>query len=221
MRERGMHRTGPGLVGLTASLLLAGALLVGEARAADAGPAPGRASAAPTPTTVNREAQRRFAIGARAFDASRFDDAYEQFEQAYMLWPRTTFLLAMAHAQMRLGNPAKARALYELCLNSDGREVRRRLAELDGPTPVAARPESVPMPTMDVPTAASGPDTTALTLQPVPALADHPTPWHRRWWVWTAGAVTLAGVGAIIAVSLSRPGYTDRGTLGYLGVPDR
>ncbi len=74
---------------------------------------PRRALAAESAAANPKQGREHFKRGQRAFAASRYDEAYREFESGYTLSGRPLFLVNMAHSDRRRGRLLKARVLYQ------------------------------------------------------------------------------------------------------------
>jgi hypothetical protein len=138
------------------------------------------------------KARAHFKAGERAFNAGDYAKALAEFEAGYALVPRPGFLLNMAHTERRLGNPARARDIYQRYLEVDPQSARRDevlglIAELDrtlgGLRSPSSSSASVPSPLSEPPSpSSSGPepsafDSAAASPRPAaPAPRDEPPP---------------------------------------------
>jgi tetratricopeptide (TPR) repeat protein len=142
-------------------------------------------------------ARRNFKVGSAAFEAGQYEDALRYFERAYALSPRPELLYNIGQAADRLRQDERAIEALEGYLaalpdapNHD--EVKNRVAALKR---VREQKQAAPLP--------------AVTLEPEPATpasapVDEPEakPWFKKWWVWAAVGVVVAG-GVTTAVLLT------------------
>lgn len=177
--------------------------------------------------TAAREAKHHYDRGVRAYDAGHYDEAFKEFEAGYAAMPRPGFILNMAHAQRRMGELRKARALYQRFLVAEpdspqAETTKSAITEIDAAikaeddaahrTPVApTEPPPIPPPPVIAP----------MVIAPPPPPPPAPRRWYQRWWVWTAAGAVVAGTVTALAISLSGPDYADDGSLGSYHVPPR
>ena len=149
-------------------------------------------------------AKKLFAAGEAAYAIGHYLDAASNFENAFLKSPRPAFLWNAASAyrkQYELDGEIlrlkKARNLYRnlLQIAEDGKlraDAERELAGVEAI--IASTGQPVARPEL----------TTSKTSAPPPE--SDTTPVYKKWWLWTAVSVAVAGVVTGLAVGLTRPG---------------
>jgi hypothetical protein len=141
------------------------------------------------------EARKHFLKGQQLFDVGRWDEAAEEFEQAYAARNDPTFIYNMAQAYRRKGDAKRALELYKNFLIKDPKtpkraEVEERIAALQrqveeadrasksvAPTPAYVPPPSAEPAPMPAPAPAPVPAPAPTpAVAPVPAPATFPAP---------------------------------------------
>jgi tetratricopeptide (TPR) repeat protein len=164
--------------------------------------------------------------GSTLFDLGRFGEAAREFEAAYEAKNDPALLYNLGQAYRADGNVSKALVAYRAFLRKSpdiGKarraEVEARIAELqhlvDEQKSVGTRP-----PTGTLPPGGSnepGGTTTGMPAPPAerpvsPALVATPTapapkaePLYKKWWLWTAVGVVVAGAAVGTAVAVTTP----------------
>ena len=161
------------------------------------------AAQTPTTDTPSPAARERFEQGVAAYEAGRFGDAVQAFQEADRLAPSARLSFNIAKAYERMADDRRALAAYQDYLRrapeatnrAEVEQIIERLERELQPATLAARePSSTP------------PASSVLALAPaeptVPLSAPPPTPELTRgprWWTWTlfgAAAVSLSASGA-------------------------
>lgn len=188
-----------------------------------------------TEATEQKKARAFFVRGEAAFNAEHYREALAEFEAGYATVPRPGFLINMGHAQRKLGEPHKARALYQKFLQVEPtsplrEDVLAMIAELDGalaledravapeaPAPAPAPPVAAPL-ALEAPAPRETPSEAAVSQDVGPARATSATPIYGRSWFWVAAGAVAAGVGVGIYAALRPAGdnFHDVGTFGAL-----
>jgi tetratricopeptide (TPR) repeat protein len=149
-------------------------------------------------TGASEEARQRYEHGLILYDAQRYADANEQFQEAYTLDPRPEYLYALAQSE-RLGGDCKSAVLaYRAFLRLGPSPRHARLAERQ-----ITRCEAAPT-TPPAPPAAPPREGAALPVEIEPAPRppgavigqDQPPrrePWYRD---WVGDAGVMAGIAA-------------------------
>ncbi len=166
------------------------------------------------PQDNTRMAREHYKKGEEAFAASRYEEAFKEFEAGYTLVPRPVFLLNMAHSERRRGDLRNARALYKKFLVVDPQskyrgEVEQVLTELEGAIAAEQSAGSGKAPSLAPSPPVVTPDVT------VQAPPPREKPVYERWWFWGAvGGVVAAGVLTAVLLSSGGSSYTKNGSLG-------
>jgi tetratricopeptide (TPR) repeat protein len=165
-------------------------------------PSPAHSQPRPTPPQA-RELVRE---GNSAYRIGRFEDALAAYERAYKLFPdpRLLYNLAQCHTQLR--HYDRAIFLYQSFLDQspqvpDRPRIEQTIAELKARADaerMKAAPAPVPVPPANktplLPQAAPAPLTVAaVPAAPTPTTDETPRPWYKRWYVWTAVGLLVAG----------------------------
>ncbi|MBK7078012.1 MAG: hypothetical protein IPH44_37680 [Myxococcales bacterium] len=159
------------------------------------------APVAAQPAAPDTAARRAFERGKALAAASKFDDAYTAFAEAYRVQPLPAFLFNMGEVARRGGQTEAARVAYQRYLEAEptgamADTARARLAALGppAPKPPAVTPAPSPaVPPVPRPVLRPEPDPASrLTVMTMPP----PRKRASRWPVWAAigGGVVLAGV---------------------------
>ena len=168
--------------------------------------------------------------GSRLSTEGRYDEAIAELKAGYALDPRPDFLYALGQAERKRGDCKAAIAWYDRYV-ATGPSSQRTVATLmqvdrckqelaaatssttTRPPPTAAEPIEPPAATE--PSQASAPPpssetapsaaTAAARAAPATETPAGRTPVYKRWWLWTAVAVVVAGgVGAGVAIALTQ-----------------
>jgi tetratricopeptide (TPR) repeat protein len=222
------------------TLALAGCLSLGLEHALDTAAHASPAGEADTEAV----ARQHFQLGELHYAASEFGAALGEYQAGYDAVPLPGFLVNIAQCQRRMGDLRRARITYQkfVLVAPDSPlvpEVRGLIRELDrqlgGPAavgPPAFDPPRTPQRTPG-PRGAASPSAGAATDSAPGAVrltarsadtGSSAAPGDEgrissssRWWLWgTLAVVTLAGVGAILALSPGGATTVHDGTLGTL-----
>ena len=172
--------------------------------------APARADDAAT-----RVAKRHYVSGEKLFALGKFDQALEEYEQAFEAEPLPDFLYNIGQCYRNLDDLEQAIFSFKKYLKlapdaSDRDKVEKLIDELEekqargeGKKLIAPPPPRPPAPS---PPPAS---------MPAPKVATH-TPLYKQWWFWTGIVVVGAagGVGVYELTKSSPPG-TDLGNIDF------
>ena len=214
-----------------------------------------------------QEAKARYTTGQSHYNLNEFQEALQDFKEAYRLFPDPVFLFNVAQCERQLGHLEEAIQFYRSYLRNkpkapNRQEVSRRIDEMQavldakksasekppltlvppGPdgephlpapapsvaptvTPAASVPPPPPAPLAapaaplapappppvpvvpaasgDIQAGTDGTRTDLVTQTSTPAPSASP-PLYKRWWVWTAAAVVVAGVGVGVYAVTSR-----------------
>jgi tetratricopeptide (TPR) repeat protein len=222
-------------------LALAGCFSLGLAHALDTA-----AHAAPAgDADTEAVARQHFQLGEIHYAANEFAAALAEYQAGYDAVPLPGFLVNIAQCQRRMGDLRRARITYQkfVLVAPDSPlvpEVRGLIRELDrqlggtaalappafdaGRTPGrASGPRGAAGPSATGAAAASAPDGVRLTARSAGTESTAASgdggrmSSSSRWWLWgTLAVVTLAGVGAIVALSPGGTTTVHDGTLGTL-----
>jgi tetratricopeptide (TPR) repeat protein len=217
------------------ALALAGCLSLGLAHALDTA-----AHAVPAgDADTEAVARQHFQLGELHYAASEFPAALTEYQAGYDAVPLPGFLVNIAQCQRRMGDLRRARITYQkfVLVAPDSPlvpEVRGLIRELDrqlGGT-AALAPPAFDAGRTPGPRGAAGAAATAATSAPGGVRLTARSAETRstaapgdearlssssRWWFWgTLAVVTLAGVGAILALSPGGTTTVHDGTLGTL-----
>ncbi len=145
-----------------------------------------------------RRAQTHFRAGKTLYDLGKFNDAIREFAAGYALAPRPEFLINLAQAYRRAGQPEQSKEMFERYLDKAPRDARERpqvremIAELE--LELSAKKAAAPKdrPVQDRPVVA--------VLVPAPKVdlvAPGPEPSGSRHlaWIIPVALVVAAGVG--------------------------
>jgi tetratricopeptide (TPR) repeat protein len=162
-------------------------------------------------------AKRHFEEGTKAFSLGEFPRAIEEYRLAYSAKPEPPILYNIAQAYRLSGDLAQALFFYRSYLHnlpdaSNRSEVEGRIATIDEQIRTAkvvtTQPPNTPAPeaTPSPPPATSPPPpmTNAPPTAPVVIAETKPAarPLVRRWWLWTAVGVVVAGVAVGVGVGV-------------------
>lgn len=186
------------------------------------------------------EARRHYDEGSTAYSLGDFTRAAEEYKAAFKAKPDPAFLYNIAQAYRLANDAPNALFFYRSFLHNlpdapNRREVEDRIAKLEaqvaaqnamvkqppnttipptahGEPPSAAPaapPAPAPMPTLTAPSPSSAPASDALVATAPPS--EKRTPVYKKWWLWTAVGVVVAGAaaGTAAAILLSKPGAPD------------
>jgi tetratricopeptide (TPR) repeat protein len=166
------------------------------------------------------EARKDYESGLAHFNLREYKQAAEDFQAAYRLRPDPVFLYNLAQSY-RLGNdPEQALYFYRAYLrtseNPQNRaEVEGRIAGLEK---LVADKRKLETP----PDHALAPKEKSLQPQAPAIVATQPpeprrTPVYKKWWLWTAVGVVVAGAAVGLGVGLSAKSATFNASLGTVG----
>jgi hypothetical protein len=181
--------------------------------------------ALPVPAHADDEARVRSRSGIERFRRGEYAAAIADFEASYALRPLPELRFNIAQAQRSLGRCDDALAEYERYLSEAPAGRRRAQAESGAAEMracVSAQPAAppAPLPTTPPPEAAapSQPPPPEVHASPLPSAAmpvmassahapRERTPLYKKWWLWTALGVVVAGAvtGIAVGVHESRP----------------
>jgi tetratricopeptide (TPR) repeat protein len=161
-----------------------------------------------------RQAREDFREATRFYEVADFEHALAKFKSAYLLHDDPALLFNIAQSYRQLGNKPEAIRFYKTYLHkvpaaANADEVRRLLATLEAPPPVPPAPEPVkrvetPPPLITTPpvVAPAANDSATTLARPAPPRRQ---PLYKKWWLWTAVGVVVAGaaVGAAVGVTSS------------------
>lgn len=150
------------------------------------------------------KAKTEYEEAVRRYDLNEFPAALEHFKQAYLEYEEPTFLYNIAQCHRQLGDKQQAVLFYRSYLRkvpdaTNADEVRQLIANLEASiardkASAAATPTVAPSPT---------PATTNVQLtQPPPPKS----PVYKKWWLWTAVGVVVAGGAVGLGLGLSGHG---------------
>lgn len=159
------------------------------------------------------EAKALFNAGRSAFEAGRFGDALNYFEQSYAISKRPGLLYNIGISRDRMRDDERALEAYEAYLAavpdaSNRVEVETRAAAIR--SALAERQKAAPAPVVPTPaeTAATVEPTQPQTLAAVET-TDEPKDSQgsvlERWWFWTAVGAVVAG-GVVVGVVAASSG---------------
>lgn len=161
-------------------------------------------------------ARKHFARGLAQYDAGAYESALVEFRAAYTAKPAPEFQFNIARCLDRLEQWQAAADAYASYLAgkpsaSDAAEVRQRIEVLRARANGASAPPSAKQPATQPPpreptapplTAAPPPTTNVVT---APSAPPAKKPVYKRWWLWTAVGVVVAGAAVGIGVAASAP----------------
>jgi tetratricopeptide (TPR) repeat protein len=177
------------------------------------------------------EARRLFASGTKHFDLSEFDEALEDFKNAYRFKDDPVFLYNIAQCHRLLKHNEDAVRFYKSYLrraptSPRRHEVELKIAALEEAIALGQRAQTIPptsvvssqgahgephefgpelSPAVERARAASPPAPAAVTGIGVQASARRETPLYKKWWLWTAvGAVAAIGIGVGVGVGVTQ-----------------
>ncbi len=152
--------------------------------------------------------------GSTLFDLGRFGEAAREFEAAYEAKNDPALLYNLGQAYRADGQYQKALVSYRAFLRKSDNpsrrpEVEARIAELQQLIEQQKAASSKP-PTDTIPPNGVKEAPRATTTAPPALVATAPeqpprTPVYKRWWLWTAVGVVVAGAATGIAVALTTP----------------
>ena len=190
------------------------------------------------------DARAHFDRGTAHYALGEFAQAAEEYQEAYRLKQDSALLYNAAQAYRLAGNAEKAFILYRnyvlLYPNEPNvGEVREQIVKLKEAIAVSEKakmapptgtnepkqlPPPVSAPVESTPTQASAPSppTVATAAAPQPALAvvaqpaPRPTPVYKKWWLWTAVGVVVAGavVAGVVVGTQSSSSWSTVGAIG-------
>ena len=210
----------------------------------------GRAGAQ-TPASDPATEQARVAYGEaeKAFALGHFEDALKGYERAYELKPLPAFLYNIGQCQKHLGHWERASYFFQgylaretkvknrprvLALVEEMNEKQRAEDQAAAARAALAASTGTPgtVPGSGAPggtavatkTSTGEPGKTTLdphVLEPPPTPAQPSQPLYKRWWVWTAAGVVVAGAAAagIGGYSATHPTVSTEHLQGSLGMP--
>jgi tetratricopeptide (TPR) repeat protein len=182
--------------------VVAGVLLAaGSARAADSQPLQAAAHA-------DAEAERHATLGQRLLARGQPQEAIAEFRRAYELRADPRFLFDIAEGYRQVGRVDQALFFYERYLSAapdapDRDEVEEQMSDLEksrSRSPLASPPAIKSPPPSPAPASPFAHDVVLVPIAPAADATDEHPLW-RRWWVWTAVGVLIAG-GAVAAMTL-------------------
>jgi tetratricopeptide (TPR) repeat protein len=151
---------------------------------------PATAVAADDEDAARARGRKFFKRADKLFNLGRFDEALEDFQQAYQEYPAPEILFNIGQCHRNLGNYDEAifsfKKFLKLKPDADNREaVESYIAELEAEKarhkPADDEPDEPP----------------ELVPPPAPAAA---SPFYTRWWFWTGAAVVLGGAAATYVI---------------------
>ena len=156
-------------------------------------------------------ARQHYERGTALYDLRRYREAAVEYEAAFEIKNDPALLFNIAQAYRLAGDYEAALRSYRAYLRRAGdapnrAEVERHLAEVQAQLDAQKRPAVVlsPPPAASGVTAPRAPD--ALGLQQSRSAAPPATPIYKKWWLWTAVGVVVAGAvtGAALAATLPK-----------------
>jgi tetratricopeptide (TPR) repeat protein len=173
--------------------------------------------------TNTEEAREHYQKATSHFAVGEFADAAVEYQAAYKAKPDPALLYDAAQAYRLANNPERALILYrnylQLYPNEPNiGEVRAQIEKLKDAIAAADKAKTAPPTGTNEPTriapeqpepATARPASTPATSTNAPVTAattsdrdQHATPIYKKWWLWTAIGVVVAG-GVVLAVVLS------------------
>ena len=189
------------------------------------------AAARPAEDASIAEAKQHYMSGMAHFNLQEYAQAIAEFEAAYRLKPDPVFLYNLGQTYRLSNNAERALYFYKAYLRSapdapNRAEVEGRIANLEklmsDQKSIATPPDHTLEPS-EKPAPAEQPAATAPATQPATvaatksAPAPERTPVYKRWWLWTAVGVVVAGAAVGIAVGLTESSSTFNPALGTVG----
>jgi len=167
-------------------------------------------------------ARREYAEGTRRYDLNEFGPALEAFRRAYLAYEEPAFLYNIAQCHRQLNHKAEAIQFYRSYLRKlpaapNRAEVERIVATLEAAVArdreIEAARAAAPTMASSVPATTTAPATHAAVVTPDALIAREAqprrTPIYKKWWLWTAVGVVIAGAATGLAVGLTSQSRTE------------
>lgn len=165
-------------------------------------------------------ARLHFDAGTSYFEQARYQDALDEWQEAYRLSGRALLLLNIANAQERMGDPGEAADTLERYLHSGEDEAEtnratleiriqnlRQLAEDRDDTVEESSPpdeRTTEEPVEETPPPEVPPEALEVDPDEGGGETSEGRRWYRSWWFWTImGVVVAGGVTAAVVVPIT------------------
>jgi tetratricopeptide (TPR) repeat protein len=168
-------------------------------------------------------ARAAYRIGMQHYNLAEYNEALRSFKEAYRQFEDPTFLFNIGQCHRQLGDRQQALTFFRTYLRevpdaANREDVKRLVATLEQQIADEQKSRSVPPQGTLTPAAvAPSPQLTAPTPSPAaaaPQVAAAPTPRpapvYKKWWLWTAVGVVVAGAvvaGAVVGTQ-SAPSWS-------------
>jgi tetratricopeptide (TPR) repeat protein len=164
------------------------------------------------------KAREHYRAGRALYHLGNYAEAIREFQAGYELVPKPQFLIDGGQGYRKLGELARAQAMYQKFLatapadDPDRAYVNKLLAEVEAA--IASEPPVI------APAPSAAPPVAAPQVAPLAVAAPRPRAFAvRHWWIFPVGAVVLAGVATGIYFAV-RPSSCGAG-LGCIDFPGR
>jgi tetratricopeptide (TPR) repeat protein len=170
-------------------------------------PSPAAAASPPapaaSPASASSPAETLITRGNAAYRAKDYRAALQLYQEAHLLERSSLTVFNLAQCHRQLGDVTRAIELYQEYLRDWPGSPKHEAAERFIRELKAQRASLLPAPPApDAPAVAAG--TAAVTASTSSATTARP--WYRRWYVWTAIGVAVAGGAVAGALVATRPG---------------
>jgi tetratricopeptide (TPR) repeat protein len=180
-------------------------------------------------TGAMKEAQTHFRAGKAQYELGNYDAAIHEFAAGYALAPRPEFLINLAQAYRRAGDPVRAREMFVKYLEKappaapERAQVEKMLAELEEQL---AQQQPKPAPKLEPPVPVSEPalvaPPAAIATPPLAAMPPPPSAARHLAWALPLAAAVVAGAGVgIWAATRPRDPCASAGGLGCFDLRPR
>lgn len=144
-----------------------------------------------------------FEAGTSYFEQARYQEAIDEWDEAYRLSERPLLLLNLANAHERLAQYEEAASSLEQFLAVGGDEAEENRSSLEtritGLRRLAAEREAEAA----AAAAAAAPEPVESPAEPVVVEEEEGRAWYATWWFWTIVGVVVTGAAVGVAVPLA------------------
>lgn len=168
------------------------------------------------------KAKEEYREAVQHYDLNEFQVALEHFKKAYLEYEEPTLLFNIAQCFRQLGDKQQAILFYRSYLRKlpdapNGDEVKQLIANLEASAksesaaaPPPAAPAKLAGSAATTPSASSPPiETHAAVASTPPAAPDRRAPLYRKWWLWTAVGVVIAGAAVGITLGVQSAAHSE------------
>ena len=154
--------------------------------------------------------RQEYESGLRHYEAGRYEEALGAFERGRRIRPLPAFDFNIARCYDRLERWNEAVVAYRAYVAHE----TDRSQVIDAESRLEAIEARIKTERAKAEASRASPKPVLLSAPPPPT----PTPLRRRWWIWTAGGIAVAGISVGLAVGLTRPSDRFNSTLPDVGL---